>query len=122
MGNSSKTSWTKGFTTKQGKAIWSEDSDSTFIIKPTIAGMYYLRITDAKFPTDLKIRSGMVNVLKEDLFFVVLILSCIVIAIFLFMGDKIGYNLCDSPSKKGFLIALLISLVITFTTVYYSSM
>jgi len=122
--NGLRTSWTKGFFTfRKGTRIWSQDSDSTFIVKPTTTGVYDLRITvtGGNFPTNLKIKSGMINVQKEDLFFAIFILNNIAMAIFLFIGGMFGYNLTDTPSKKIFLIALLTSLVITFIVTYYSS-
>lgn len=107
-------SWKKLFSIPKGGG---QTTDSTMILTPQLIGKYNITITDAKFPTNLRIKSGMINPTKNVLIFVGAWIFCFIVLIAI-----AKWRIDFSWSKNGFLVALPISLVATYTVVYYSSM
>jgi uncharacterized YccA/Bax inhibitor family protein len=91
--------------------------DATMILTPQLTGKYHIEITGAKSPINLRIKSGMINPIKNGLIFVgVGIFWFVVLFAISRMGVEVG-----KPSKEEVFIALLISLVTIYATIYYSS-
>jgi hypothetical protein len=112
--NGDTKSWEKFFSIPKGGG---QATDSTMILTPQLIGKYHITITDAKFPTNLRIKSGMINPTKNVLIFVGAWIFCFIVLIAI-----AKWRIDFSWSKNGFLIALPISLVATYTVIYYSSM
>ena len=96
-----------------GDAVRTIDFD--MVLTPQSTGKYHIKITNAEFPTNLHIKSGMINPMKNISVLVVALISLTIVLISIKRPLK-------EPSKEVVFIALLISLVTVFATIYYSSM
>lgn len=92
--------------------------DYTMIFTPRSTGTYNIKISDAEFNTDIRLISGMVNPTKKGLVFVVppvfsfIIMICVV--------KVFNHQISDLTIKQAF-IAIMISLIITYVVVLYTS-
>ncbi len=77
--------------------------------------MGYINITDAEFPTDIEMKSGMINPTKSN-YYLPLMFFWILVGI---LSRRFASG---KTSKKQALIALLISLATTYFVIYYLSM
>jgi hypothetical protein len=89
--------------------------DSAMIFTPNSTGIYHIKISDAKFSTNIRLISGMAQL--NLVFKGALAISWIGIIFNLFVfKHEIRYS-----TKKQALIALMISLITTYVAVQYSS-
>jgi hypothetical protein len=98
--------------------------DATMILTPQLTGKYHIEVTGAKSPINLRIKSGMINVTKNGLFFVGAWVFWFIVIFAISRKVPAGEAVLiafGKPSKEEVLIALLISLVTIYATVYYSS-
>ncbi|CAG1006597.1 hypothetical protein METP2_03776 [Methanosarcinales archaeon] len=100
---------------KEKDAYKSSTTFTTLIFSPKTTGKYQLYITGATIPTFLKIRLGMVNVnFLYGWFWIVFWI--IVLAV---IGKYLGSGVILSKGES--LIALSLSIVITYYAIYYFS-
>ena len=89
---------------------------TTFTTKPKTTGKYHINITEAKFPTYLKIKLGMINIKSSFVWSWVIGWIIVLFGISKYLGGS-GFVL----SKEESLIAMLLSIVITSFAIYYFS-
>ncbi len=94
-------------------------TDYTIIFEPKTIGRFYIKVTDAKFPTKIWINSGMVNITKRPFILIGAVLSNFIIILAIVIPIK--YKI-QNISKKQVLIAFLIGSISAYIIIYYSSM
>lgn len=110
--------WEKSFTpissdeTGTQKEAMVQQTVDFFSFTPKESGIYHIKISNADFPTDVKIVSGMITPSEQPSYLPLLLISLIVMfAGFLFKSIRMGFRRFSFSGAINFIIALSLSLI-----------
>lgn len=110
--------WEKSFTptpsdeTGTQKEAMAQQTIEFFSFIPKASGIYHIKISNADFPTDVKIVSGMITPSEQPSYLPLLLISLIVmVAGCLFKSIRMGFRRFSFSGAINFIISLSLSLI-----------
>lgn len=110
--------WEKSFTpipsdeTETQKEAMAHQTIDFFSFIPKASGIYHIKISNADFPTDVKIVSGMITPSEQPSYLPLLLISLIVMfAGCLFRSIRMGFRKFSFNGAINFIISLSLSLI-----------
>ncbi|AKB57870.1 hypothetical protein [Methanosarcina barkeri] len=110
--------WEKSFTpipsdeTGTQKEAMTQQTIDFFSFTPKASGIYHIKISNADFPTDVKIVSGMITPSEQPSYIPLLLISLIVMfAGCLFKSIRMGFRRFSFSGAINFIISLSLSLI-----------